>query len=90
MRKLLGNSTCSNDNLKVIFSDFPGGGADTFELVSRFCYNNGELHVMSSNVVMLHCAAKFMEVFLNRKVYGRDSVLGLVRGSSWFETVSRT
>ncbi|XP_020886756.1 LOW QUALITY PROTEIN: BTB/POZ domain-containing protein At3g22104 [Arabidopsis lyrata subsp. lyrata] len=61
LRKLLGKSTCSNGNLKVIFNDFPGGG-ESFELVSRFCYNNGRLAVMPSNVVFLHCAAKFMEV----------------------------
>ncbi|CAL9221831.1 unnamed protein product [Arabidopsis halleri] len=61
LRKLLGKSTCSNGNLKVIFNDFPGGG-ESFELVSRFCYNNGGLAVMPSNVVFLHCAAKFMEI----------------------------
>ncbi|KFK25003.1 hypothetical protein AALP_AA8G053700 [Arabis alpina] len=60
-RKLLGKSTCSKGNVKVIFNDFPGG-AESFELVSRFCYRNGELTVMPSNVVYLHCAAKFMEV----------------------------
>ncbi|CAE5968118.1 unnamed protein product [Arabidopsis arenosa] len=61
LRKLLGKSTCSNGNLKVIFNDFPGGG-ESFELVSRFCYNDGRVAVMPSNVVFLHCAAKFMEV----------------------------
>jgi hypothetical protein len=45
----------------VIFNDFPGG-AESFEFVSRFCYNDGRVAVMPSNVVFLHCAAKFMEV----------------------------
>ncbi|CAD5323800.1 unnamed protein product [Arabidopsis thaliana] len=61
LRKLLGKSTSSSGNLKVIFNDFPGG-AESFELVSRFCYNDGRVAVMPSNVVFLHCAAKFMEV----------------------------
>ncbi|KAF3609566.1 hypothetical protein DY000_02049313 [Brassica cretica] len=62
LKKLLGKSTCSSSgNLKVIFNDFPGG-AESFELLSRFCYNNCEWTVMPSNVVFLHCAAKFMEV----------------------------
>ncbi|KAG2317420.1 hypothetical protein Bca4012_068320 [Brassica carinata] len=62
LRKLLGKSTyTSNGNLKVIFNDFPGG-AECFELVTRFCYNNGQFTVVPSNVVLFHCAAKFMEV----------------------------
>ncbi|KAL1197510.1 BTB/POZ domain-containing protein [Cardamine amara subsp. amara] len=60
-RKLIGKSTCSNGNFKVIFNDFPGG-AESFELVSRFCYRSSEFTVMPSNVVLLHCAAKFLEV----------------------------
>ncbi|CAN6918863.1 unnamed protein product [Brassica oleracea] len=39
LRKFLGKSTCSsNGNIKVIFNDFPGG-AECFDLVSRFSYN---------------------------------------------------
>ncbi|XP_010551743.1 PREDICTED: BTB/POZ domain-containing protein At3g22104-like isoform X2 [Tarenaya hassleriana] len=59
--KLLGKSNCSERNLKVVFNEFPGG-AEIFELVSRFCYNNGQFSVTPSNAVNLHCAAKFMEV----------------------------
>ncbi|KAF8086007.1 hypothetical protein N665_0639s0019 [Sinapis alba] len=62
LRKLLGTSTSSsNGNIKVIFNGFPGG-AESFELVSRFCYSNGQFTVVPSNVVLFHCAAKFMEV----------------------------
>ncbi|KAG2246985.1 hypothetical protein Bca52824_086613 [Brassica carinata] len=61
LRKFLGKSTCSsNGNIKVIFNDFPGG-AECFELVSRFSYN-GQFTVVPSNVVLIHYAAKFMEV----------------------------
>ncbi|KAF3538392.1 hypothetical protein F2Q69_00019974 [Brassica cretica] len=61
LRNFLGRSTCSsNGNIKVIFNDFPGG-AECFELVSRFSYN-GQFTVVPSNVVLIHYAAKFMEV----------------------------
>ncbi|XP_059447058.1 BTB/POZ domain-containing protein At3g19850-like [Corylus avellana] len=36
--------------------DFPGG-AYGFELVSRFCYNNGRISITISNVSLLHCCA---------------------------------
>ncbi|CAH8383557.1 unnamed protein product [Eruca vesicaria subsp. sativa] len=63
LRKLLGKTTCSSNgnNIKVIFKDFPGG-AESFELVTRFCYSNGHFTVVPSNLVLFHCAAKFMEV----------------------------
>ncbi|XP_010488224.1 PREDICTED: BTB/POZ domain-containing protein At3g22104-like isoform X1 [Camelina sativa] len=81
-RKLLGKSTSSNGNLKVIFNDFPGG-AESFELVSRFCYGNGRLAVMPSNVVLMHRAAKFMEV---SKVLERtEKCMEEIRYWSWPE-----
>ncbi|PIN12310.1 hypothetical protein CDL12_15083 [Handroanthus impetiginosus] len=39
--------------------DFPGG-PDGFELVSRFCYNNGNIQITVSNVSLLHCCAVFL------------------------------
>jgi hypothetical protein len=39
--------------------DFPGG-ANGFELVSRFCYNNGRISITISNVFLLHCCAVFL------------------------------
>uniref|UniRef100_A0A1J3E8C6 BTB/POZ domain-containing protein n=1 Tax=Noccaea caerulescens TaxID=107243 RepID=A0A1J3E8C6_NOCCA len=82
LRKLLGKSACSNGNLKVIFNDFPGG-AESFELVSRFCYNNGQLTVMPSNVVFLHCAAKFMEV--SKVLEQTEKCMEEIRYWSWPE-----
>ncbi|KAJ4949746.1 hypothetical protein NE237_014253 [Protea cynaroides] len=38
------------------------GGPDGFELVSRFCYNNGRITIISSNVSLLHCSAIFLEI----------------------------
>ncbi|GLU23181.1 hypothetical protein SLE2022_392060 [Rubroshorea leprosula] len=59
--KLFSSMTGPSKNLKVIFHDFPGG-AEGFELISRFCYNNGKAGITPSNLVLLNCAARFMEM----------------------------
>ncbi|MCD7446121.1 hypothetical protein HAX54_037328 [Datura stramonium] len=41
--------------------DFPGG-AEGFELVSRFCYNSGNIRITVSNVCLLICSANFLEM----------------------------
>lgn len=46
-------------NSGIDIDDFPGG-ADGFELVSRFCYNHGKITVTVSNVSLLHCCAVFL------------------------------
>ncbi|KAL5797760.1 hypothetical protein ACOSQ2_002580 [Xanthoceras sorbifolium] len=61
LSKLFGKSTGTKRNLKVIFNDFPGG-AKNFELMSRFCYNNGRIDITPSNISLLHCTAHFMEM----------------------------
>ncbi|XP_004287910.1 PREDICTED: BTB/POZ domain-containing protein At3g22104 [Fragaria vesca subsp. vesca] len=61
LSKLLGKSKGSTRNLKVVFQDFPGG-AECFELISRFCYNNGSIDITPSNISLLHFAAIFMEM----------------------------
>ncbi|KAL8201404.1 hypothetical protein R6Q57_012743 [Mikania cordata] len=43
----------------IEINDFPGG-SDGFELVSRFCYNNGEIDITVFNVALLHCCAVFL------------------------------
>lgn len=48
----------------MIFDNFPGG-ADGFELMARFCYNNGTSEITPSNIVLLNCAAHFMEMSSN-------------------------
>ncbi|XVE87874.1 hypothetical protein DITRI_Ditri19aG0023500 [Diplodiscus trichospermus] len=60
-RKLFGNSMDDTRNLKVVFHDFPGG-AEGFELMARFCYNKGRTEITPANVVLLNCAAQFMEM----------------------------
>ncbi|PWA48879.1 SKP1/BTB/POZ domain, NPH3 domain protein [Artemisia annua] len=58
VRKLLVRLT---NNAKLIFSDFPGG-ADSFELITSFCYNNGNIDITPSNIFLLHSASSFMEM----------------------------
>ncbi|KAL4347992.1 hypothetical protein GQ457_17G023420 [Hibiscus cannabinus] len=60
LSRLFGKSASAKRN-KVIFHDFPGG-AGNFELISRFCYNNGEIDINPSNISLLYSAARFMEM----------------------------
>ncbi|KAK8551585.1 hypothetical protein V6N12_040218 [Hibiscus sabdariffa] len=59
--KLFGNLMDDSGDLKVVFHDFPGG-AEGFELIARFCYNNGRTEITPANIVLLNCAAQFMEM----------------------------
>ncbi|KAE8659746.1 Eukaryotic translation initiation factor-related, putative isoform 1 [Hibiscus syriacus] len=59
--KLLGNLMDNKRDLKVVFDDCPGG-AEGFELVARFCYNNRRTEITPANIVLLNCAAQFMEM----------------------------
>ncbi|GJN26056.1 hypothetical protein PR202_gb13954 [Eleusine coracana subsp. coracana] len=47
--------------LCIKLAEFPGGG-EGFELVARFCYNNGRVPLCPSNLPLLHCAAVFLEM----------------------------
>lgn len=58
---MFGKSKGVVKSFKVIFNDFPGG-ADGFELMSRFCYNNGKIDISPLNVSLLFCIAHFMEM----------------------------
>ncbi|GMN47996.1 hypothetical protein TIFTF001_017166 [Ficus carica] len=46
-------------NLEIEIDDFPGG-PEGFELVSRFCHNNGGITITVTNVCRLHCSAVFL------------------------------
>lgn len=58
--------------MKLIFQDFPGG-AEGFELVLKFCYNNGNAKISPSNVPLLYSAAQFME--MNSSISGTQNLL---------------
>lgn len=59
--KLFGKSSGPSGKLKVIFHDFPGG-AEGFELILRFCYNNGTSNISPSNLLLARRAAEYMEM----------------------------
>ncbi|PNX96911.1 BTB/POZ domain-containing protein [Trifolium pratense] len=61
LAKVFGKSSGSSGKLKVIFHDFPGG-AEGFELMLRFCYNNGKGNISPSNLLLARCAAEYMEM----------------------------
>ncbi|KAG7594699.1 NPH3 domain [Arabidopsis thaliana x Arabidopsis arenosa] len=63
LRKMIKQSKRKRNKKKRIITieidDFPGG-PDGFELVSRFCYNNGEISIDVSNVSTLYCCSVFL------------------------------
>ncbi|KAL3647171.1 hypothetical protein CASFOL_008139 [Castilleja foliolosa] len=61
INRLVAKSKGSTGRLKVIFNDFPGGPSN-FELITRFCYNNGKVNINPLNVSNLACAAYYMEM----------------------------
>ncbi|XP_058210685.1 BTB/POZ domain-containing protein At3g22104-like isoform X1 [Rhododendron vialii] len=72
LSKLIGKSRIETQGLKVIFHDFPGG-AESFELMTRFCYNSGKLQINPLNLTPLHCVAHFME--MNKTASGSLNLL---------------
>lgn len=46
-------------SLKI--DDFPGGSFG-FELVAKFCYNDGYVELIVSNVLILHCCAVYLDM----------------------------
>ncbi|KAJ4851259.1 hypothetical protein Tsubulata_019946 [Turnera subulata] len=72
LSRLFGKSTSSTGNFKVIFNDFPGG-AESFELMLRFCYNNGGIEITPYNISLLYSAAQFME--MNKSISGVHNLM---------------
>ncbi|XP_023754841.1 BTB/POZ domain-containing protein At3g22104 isoform X1 [Lactuca sativa] len=92
IRKLFAKSKGPTKNLKVIFNDFPGG-PESFELVSRFCYNKGKIVINPYTSPRLFRAAHYME--MNEKVSGSHNLLEKTEKSleeikfwSWIELLS--
>ncbi|PRQ28592.1 putative SKP1/BTB/POZ domain, NPH3 domain-containing protein [Rosa chinensis] len=78
LSKLFGKSM-GTTSLKVIFHDFPGG-AEGFELMTRFCYNNGTIEITPSNLVLVYCIANFMEMDGDILLQAQNTLDGI---SSW-------
>ncbi|KAH0651001.1 hypothetical protein KY284_030913 [Solanum tuberosum] len=78
INKLIGKSKRGTRYLKVIFHDFPGG-AESFELITRFCYSKGKVEINSINVSTLYCAASYME--MEKSVSGNQNLFELTEKS---------
>lgn len=70
--KLFAKLISGTQILKVIFHDFPGG-AEGFELMTRFCYNHGKIEINSLNLCPLYIIAHFME--MNKSVHDTQNLL---------------
>lgn len=67
------------------------GGADTFELVAKFCYGV-KVELMASNVAALRCAAEYLHM---TEEYGEHNLIGLTENflnnviiRSWKDSVT--
>ncbi|KAM7501495.1 hypothetical protein LguiB_000399 [Lonicera macranthoides] len=71
--------------------DFPSG-PNGFELISRFCYNNGRVPIIVSNVSLLHCCALFLgmiEKISPKNLFGQtEYFLKDMFQWSWNDTLS--
>ncbi|CAM8877161.1 unnamed protein product [Rhodiola kirilowii] len=75
LSKLFGrfkSTTCQTQKLKVNFNDFPGG-AKSFELLTRFCYNNANINLTPFNICLLHSAAGYME--MDKTIAGAENLV---------------
>lgn len=74
----------------IRISDFPGG-SEGFELVSRFCYNNGKIPIDVANVSLLHCCAIYLgmteEVFNNNLLQQTQTFLEGIHYWKWNDMV---
>lgn len=67
----------------MIFHDFPGG-AEGFELMTRFCYNNGRTEITPSNLVLVYCIADFMEMDGDILLQAQNTLVG-IKSWTWSE-----
>ena len=77
---------CHTKNMVIEINDFPGG-PEGFELVTRFCYNNGKIPITVSNVLILHCCALYLgmteEVFSNNLLQQTETFLEGIYYWTW-------
>ncbi|KAK2435047.1 BTB/POZ domain-containing protein [Trifolium repens] len=70
----------------IMINDFPGG-SEGFELVSRFCYNNGKIPITVANVSLLYCCAIYLgmteEVFNNNLLQQTQTFLEGMHNWKW-------
>ncbi|XP_027913162.1 BTB/POZ domain-containing protein At1g50280-like isoform X2 [Vigna unguiculata] len=92
MKKMLNHEKrmCHSKTLSIEINDFPGG-SEGFELVLRFCYNNGKISITVSNVLLLHCCALFLgmteEVFSSNLLQQTEIFLRGIYYWTWNELI---
>ncbi|CAK8576789.1 unnamed protein product [Lathyrus sativus] len=92
VRKILNHQKrrCHVKEMGIRINDFPGG-SEGFELVSRFCYNNGEIPIDVANVSLLHCGAIYLgmteEVFSNNLLQQTQTFLEGIHYWKWNDIV---
>ncbi|ONK74686.1 uncharacterized protein A4U43_C03F9100 [Asparagus officinalis] len=69
--------------LKVVLHELPGG-AEAFELITRFCYGGGRVKLNPTNTCILHCAAHFMD--MNKEGLIKETEKSLEGISYWMWT----
>ncbi|MED6109816.1 hypothetical protein PIB30_037012 [Stylosanthes scabra] len=81
---------CNVKKLGIRINNFPGG-PDGFELVSRFCYNNGNISITVANVPLLHCCAIYLgmaeEVFSNNLLQQTETFLDGISHWKWHDII---
>ncbi|XP_027362474.1 BTB/POZ domain-containing protein At1g50280-like [Abrus precatorius] len=81
---------CHDKNLSIEINDFPGGPYG-FELVSRFCYNHGQIPITVSNVLNIHCCALYLgmteEFFSNNLLQQTETFLEGIYYWTWNEVL---
>lgn len=74
--------------MEIKINEFPGG-SEGFELVSRFCYNNGKIQITVANVLLLHCCAVYLEmtneIFSNNLLQQTETFLEGIYDWKWNE-----
>lgn len=77
--------TGTSKTLKVIFHGLPGG-PDAFELMTKFCYNNGSIQITPINTLLLHFIAHFMEM-THDLIMQTEKSLECIPYWTWCETL---
>ncbi|KAJ7954502.1 BTB/POZ domain-containing protein family [Quillaja saponaria] len=88
LKKIINQHKRKSQTKKIYIKidNFPGG-PNGFELVSRFCYNNGKITITVSNISLLHCCAAFLgmteSIASNNLLQQTETFLGKIFYGKW-------
>ncbi|KAJ0234555.1 BTB/POZ domain-containing protein [Hirschfeldia incana] len=90
-KKKRNKKTKDPEIITIDIDEFPGG-PDGFELVSRFCYSNGEISIDVSNISTLYCCSVFLgmteKLCCSNLLLQAETFLEEVFYGSWNDIVS--